>query len=168
MDFPNLPYFFDGDFKMTETMPIHKYIAEKYKPELLGKDAQHKASVNMLANVIFAFKMKLLTPCYMNGDQQECLNGLKEDLPAILEYKLNQGSKFIAGDEPVWLDFLFLEMVYLMNWLQPTLLTDYPSLATYKETMCNLPGLKEYIADPNCIENNYTFNNKVAKINGTV
>ena len=39
LDFPNLPYFVDGDFSMTETIPMHKYIADKWKPELLGKDA---------------------------------------------------------------------------------------------------------------------------------
>lgn len=37
MDFPNLPYFIDGDFKLTETLAIHKYIAHKWAPALLGK-----------------------------------------------------------------------------------------------------------------------------------
>lgn len=39
LDFPNLPYFIDGDYKITETLAIHAYIAEKWNPELLGKDA---------------------------------------------------------------------------------------------------------------------------------
>jgi glutathione S-transferase len=36
MDFPNLPYFIDGDFKLSETNAIHEYIAQKWNPELLG------------------------------------------------------------------------------------------------------------------------------------
>ena len=34
--FPNLPYFIDGDFKMTETIAIHKYIADKSLKEQLS------------------------------------------------------------------------------------------------------------------------------------
>ena len=36
LDFPNLPYFIDGDVRITETVAIHKYIAGKWGPELLG------------------------------------------------------------------------------------------------------------------------------------
>lgn len=36
MDFPNLPYLFDEDYKITESMAIMKYISAKWKPELLG------------------------------------------------------------------------------------------------------------------------------------
>jgi hypothetical protein len=36
LDFPNLPYFFDGDAKLTETDCILRFIATKYRPSLLG------------------------------------------------------------------------------------------------------------------------------------
>jgi glutathione S-transferase len=36
LDYPNLPYFIDGDFKMTETSAIHQYIADKWAPLLNG------------------------------------------------------------------------------------------------------------------------------------
>ncbi len=36
LQFPNLPYYLDGTTKVTEAMPIMKYIAYKYGPELLG------------------------------------------------------------------------------------------------------------------------------------
>ena len=35
-DFPNLPYFIDGDFKLSESDALMKYICAKWRPELLG------------------------------------------------------------------------------------------------------------------------------------
>ena len=54
--FPNLPYLIDGDHSMTETMAIHKYLADKYKPELLGTTPQERGTVNMLAGVLSDLK----------------------------------------------------------------------------------------------------------------
>jgi glutathione S-transferase len=34
--YPNLPYLIDGDFKLTETSAIVRYICGKFMPELLG------------------------------------------------------------------------------------------------------------------------------------
>ena len=36
MPFGNLPYIIDGDVKLSETMAIMGYIANKWKPEVLG------------------------------------------------------------------------------------------------------------------------------------
>ena len=36
MPFVNLPYIVDGDVKISETMAVQTYIADKFKPELLG------------------------------------------------------------------------------------------------------------------------------------
>ena len=48
MPFPNLPYLFDGDYKLTETIAIHRYLADKYKPALLGNDAAQKGQLAMI------------------------------------------------------------------------------------------------------------------------
>jgi glutathione S-transferase len=53
MAFPNLPYFCDTDgFKLSECMAIHMYIADKWNPELLGRNTEEKAEVDMLQGVI--------------------------------------------------------------------------------------------------------------------
>ena len=38
--FPNLPYLIDGSTQVTETLAIMKYIANKFGPQLLGKDPE--------------------------------------------------------------------------------------------------------------------------------
>ena len=71
LDFPNLPYPIDGSFKMTETHAIHRYIAEKWNPDLLGKTVEMRARVNNLAYVVHDLKIKCTMPCYQteSGDK---------------------------------------------------------------------------------------------------
>jgi len=39
LEYPNLPYLFDGEAKLTETVAIMQYIAKKYQPALVGTGA---------------------------------------------------------------------------------------------------------------------------------
>ena len=48
MEFPNLPYLFDENVKITETLAIMQYIAKKWKPELLGRNAAEVGRIHML------------------------------------------------------------------------------------------------------------------------
>jgi hypothetical protein len=47
--FPNLPYWKDGNFGMTEHLGIHQYLAEKYSPKLAGTTPEERATISMLA-----------------------------------------------------------------------------------------------------------------------
>ena len=67
LDFPNLPYFIDGDFSLTETLPIHKYITDKWRPELQGKDPQTRATISMLSAIIYDLKFKQAVSYYTQG-----------------------------------------------------------------------------------------------------
>ena len=45
-DFPNLPYLINGDFKLTESIAIAKYIIRKSeKKDLLGKNVEDEAKI---------------------------------------------------------------------------------------------------------------------------
>jgi glutathione S-transferase len=53
LDFPNLPYLIDGDFKLTESGAIQRYIIMKSgHDELLGKNAKDRARVDSLLGTL--------------------------------------------------------------------------------------------------------------------
>jgi glutathione S-transferase len=167
LDFPNIPYVIDGDFKLTETIEIHKYLAEKYKPELLGRDAEERAHLGMLSHHVIHLKnASIVRPAYMSGVHQDVIDAYKAELPAILASKGDK--KFIGSEDVSYLDFHFFETLQALIFITKSeILKEFPVLAEYNETMKQLPGLKEYILnDP--IDATLLFNNKMAKINGAM
>merc|ERR1711871_1626278 len=48
LDFPNLPYFIDGEVNLTETRAIMKYICHKWRPELLGTTSKEVGQSEMV------------------------------------------------------------------------------------------------------------------------
>ena len=84
LQFPNLPYFLDGELKLTETNAIMKYIAAKYGPDLLGKDAAQIAKVEMVSNVVGDLKGAVTMPCYTSGDRAAITANLMEKVKPIV------------------------------------------------------------------------------------
>lgn len=71
--------------KITETLAIHRYIAEKWKPELCGKDPADRARVTMLSKHLYDLKMGITGPCYRGTKEQvmECSNKI---VPTLINY----------------------------------------------------------------------------------
>ena len=166
LDFPNLPYFIDGDFKITETVAIHKYIADKWNPELLGSSPQEKAKIGMVAGNIGDLKGGVTMPCYTSGNREEIITVMHGKLPSIVAFMGN--NDFLVGGNVTWVDFFFFELVCMLKYVHEGLFNDYPALQAYHERMSNLPKLKEYLSDPSSLDNNRPFNNKVAKLGGSL
>ena len=122
-------------------MAIHKYIADKWKPELLGRDAPHRGHISMLANRVIDFKNEITGPCYGRGGNrvEDVLAGCDKHLPSILDYM--GANTYLCGNEPSYVDFYFFESYQCAVYLsEGALLTQYPQLAAYNNTMKALLG----------------------------
>jgi hypothetical protein len=76
--------------------------------------------------------------------------------------------KFLIGDYATYVDFYFYEMLNTLQfYTDGALFTANPTIGDYHANIRSLKGVKEYLDDPNCMEKPLTFNNKVAKLNGT-
>jgi glutathione S-transferase len=110
MPFPNLPYFCDTDgFKLSEHMAIHMYIADKWNPDLLGRNSEEKGTVDMLQGVIKDVKMALTKPCYEGMDREELKILISTKIVIITTYLKNK--KFLLGDNLCYLDFYLYELL---------------------------------------------------------
>lgn len=84
-DYPNLPYLKDGDSRITETLAIMKYVAMKYKPELLGRNAAELGRVEMLQAHVTTLKMKSTMPCYASEDRAPIIEECQPILAKLVE-----------------------------------------------------------------------------------
>jgi glutathione S-transferase len=162
MPFPNLPYFCDTDgFKLSECMAIHMYIADKWNPELLGRNTEERATVDMLQGTIKGIKMSVTTPCYEGMDREELKLLISTNIVSITTYLKEK--KFLLGDNLCYLDFFLYEFFQLLDFItEGQLYNDHPMLSDYQTRMYHLPGVKE-------VTDNLTpavpFNAKFAPLN---
>ena len=73
MAFPNLPYYFDGPIKMSETNAIMRHICRKHKPELLGTTQDESAHMDMMENIVGNLKGASTGPCYAGTPRAEII-----------------------------------------------------------------------------------------------
>jgi glutathione S-transferase len=64
MDFPNLPYLVDGNFKVSETFAVHVYIAQMFCPSIYGTTPQEQARVTQLNRIGDENFMNFIKMCF--------------------------------------------------------------------------------------------------------
>ncbi|XP_050693143.1 glutathione S-transferase Mu 2-like isoform X2 [Eriocheir sinensis] len=144
-DFPNLPYYIDGNVKITQTLAILRYLGRKYGLE--GKTEEEKIRVDVLANQAMDLADQLFTVCYYQYDRKPQF--LKE-LPA----KMKQLSDFLgdrtwfAGETLTFVDFLIYEFLDEHRIVAPTCLDGVVNLQRFLARLEALPPVKEYMASP--------------------
>ena len=161
--FPNLPYFVDGDIKLTETQAIMKYICYKWGEDLLGLDSAQVGEVEMVSGIISELKSATTMPCYVSGDKAAIAKTCLEKTQPVATYL---GKKnFLMGDNVTYVDFILFELCDFMTWMTDgQLYVRYPNLKDYFNRIKQLPRLKEFFEnDAVCIKR--PFNNKIAKLN---
>ena len=130
-DFPNLPYLIDGDFKLTESKSIMKYLCYKHRPAMLGRTAAELATADMVSRVHDDMHLKFANYSSNIGDTPE----LQAELYAAGQKLSNfLGKKtFIVGDQLTYVDFSMYELLDNLNYL-----------SRGKKTFETYPNLKHF------------------------
>ena len=128
MELPNLPYFLDGDIKVSETMAIMRYICNRYYPKLLGRDLKEKTQIDMMSSIIHDLKLYSLTyPFYTHGDKAKIEKDSRSRLDPIV--KCLGDKKYLVGEKICYLDFILFEVCNVMDFLtEGKVWEEYPTL----------------------------------------
>jgi len=145
LDFPNLPYYIDGDRKITETTAIMSYLARKYK--LDGGCEDNRIRVDMATSIILDALTPQVTLCY-NPEFATAKKTFLEGADKLIAKmtSLLQKGPFILGEKVCSADFLLLETVERYVTLIPDLLDSHPELKEFHKKITELPAIAKYRA----------------------
>lgn len=160
LDFPNLPYFIDGDAKITQSNAIMRYIARKNG--LIGKSEEEMVRVDMMAEQSMDFRNGLVRLSYNpNYDQ------LRPDYLSKLQATLKQFSDFLgtgdwfAGANISFVDFIMYELLDQHRILDPECLTSFGNITAFLDRFEKLPKIEAYMKSNRFMKS--PLNNKMAK-----
>jgi len=163
LDFPNLPYYIDGDVKLTQSHVILRYLARKHN--MAGNNEAEMRRVDLAANQVFDYHMDYVKVVY-NPEyakmKEEYLKNLPDKLKLLTKF-LGQ-NKFVAGDHVTYADFVLFEFLECQHLLSPTVLNDFPALQQFHQNVSKLPAVEKYFNSPKAIK--YPFNGAPAFIGG--
>ena len=145
--YPNLPYWIDGDVKMSEQVSILRQIVRKYRPEYLGRTLKEQGSADMFCNLLKEqfFATQIIT-CYMGYEEKKetMKSSAKEFATKFMEFKGE--SKFAVGSEPTYPDFMAYEWIKRCAAHDPSFL-ETTGIAAYQAALEELSGFEDYNKD---------------------
>jgi len=144
LPFPNLPYYIDGDLKLTECHAIARHLGRKHG--LAGKSEKDFTTIDVAASIIKDLFLDYGKMAYNVDDfeagKKTFLSNVSDKIQKLVN--LVGSGKFILGDQISWVDFWLLELQERYLLLMPSCFDDKPTLKAYHARLLALPGVAKY------------------------
>ncbi|CAH3186664.1 unnamed protein product [Porites lobata] len=160
LDFPNLPYYIDGDIKITQSNAIMRHIARLN--DLCGSTKQEKVRVDISENQLMDWRKKFTGLCY-NPDFDKLKEGYIKDIKATFQQFSDflGERKFLAGDKISFVDFILFEALDEHLLFEASLLDPHVNLKEYRSRIEELTSIAAYRKSEKFKA--HPINNKMAK-----
>lgn len=144
LDFPNLPYYIDGDVKLTQSLVIMRYIARKYK--LDAENESERLKTDIIEQQVSDFRSGFTRIAYSPEFEQ-----LKEDYLKNLPLQLKLFSEFLgerkwfAADRITYVDFMMYEALDQHKFIDEDFLNDFQNLKDFIERFEKQSTIHKYM-----------------------
>ncbi|OXA49673.1 glutathione S-transferase Mu 1 isoform X2 [Folsomia candida] len=151
LDFPNLPYWKDGEVNMTESRAILKFLARtEGGGKLIPTDARSLVNAEMVEGLLWDVWYGLIWRCYL--DSEDMINALARCPPKLeVLNKFLGNKKWVLGDQISYVDFMLYEILHQYSLYDPKYLSPCGALLKLKANFEELPAIKKYMASPEYI-----------------
>ena len=148
-----VPALEDGDYTIWESMAINMYLAEAYKPELMGKNLKERGRVyqwsiwaitDLQTPLIDIFIQLVFVPEQRRS--MEIIDKAQAKLPALLSIidEALESSKYLAGDEFTLADLNTASTVMICEAIKYDL-SEYKKLMTWKSSISERAAFQKYM-----------------------
>ncbi|BHF81402.1 Glutathione S-transferase Mu 3 [Sparganum proliferum] len=155
LDFPNLPYFIDGNLRLTQSSAILEYIADKHG--MLPKDPKERAILHMVNNTAMDLRSSFYRICFdkdFDNLKVEFLRTLPKHLKLLAQFL---GKKpWFSGDKVNYPDFNIYDLLILLRTFEPKCLDAFPSFLSFIRRFENLSAIKTYMQSPDYLHRPFT------------
>ncbi|XP_060602864.1 glutathione S-transferase Mu 1-like [Ruditapes philippinarum] len=147
LSFPNLPYYIDGDVKITQSHAILRHVARKYK--LDGVTENEKAVVDMVIEEAMDLRHGIVKITYTSVENYEKWKPdfFKNLPPKLKQFENHLGvNDWFAGRTITAADFSMYEILDQLRRMQVDSLNAFPKLQAFLDRFESLPKVKEYLS----------------------
>nr|AAQ54608.1 Gly d 8 [Glycyphagus domesticus] len=162
LNFPNLPYYLDGDVKLSQSCAILRYLGRKHK--LDGETEQEKNNIAVVELQVMDKFMANALVCYSPDCEKlkvDYLKTLPDEIKLFANFLKNKS--YVAGNKISYVDFLLHEFLTKIETFVPGTLAPHDNLTKFVERINSLPRVSEYIKN----RKPSIFNGPMAKWNAT-
>ncbi|KAJ6646585.1 Glutathione S-transferase Mu 3 [Pseudolycoriella hygida] len=109
LDFPNLPYYIDGNVKLTQSTAILRYLGRKFN--LIGDNEEQTQRLDLAEQQAVDLRMGLIRLVYFSSNFTQSKEDYLKMLPGLIkEFSKFLGSnKWVLGEKITYVDFLLYD-----------------------------------------------------------
>jgi len=164
LDFPNLPYYVDGDLKISESWAIMRHVGRHGN---LMPDGNHaNALCDQAQGVVHDLRMQFVMMCYLPDFPNNKKNFFDNQFPlkaGNLEKYLGK-HRYLAGEKLTYVDFALCEILDQMRLMEGEEVGKYPNMCKYLDDFMALERIAAYRNSDRFKK--FPCNNKMAKWGG--
>ncbi|CAG2117287.1 unnamed protein product, partial [Medioppia subpectinata] len=144
LPFPNLPYYIDGDLKLSQSLAILRHLGRKHglvAPDEAGR-ARQEVVEQQLEDIRLALFMVIMADDWEAKRADYSTGTLEPQLDLLVKYL--GANNWLTGGQLSYVDFLAYETLDWLKRFTPDTIGKFPTVGQYLDRFEALPAIKTY------------------------